>query len=98
MSAYFWIPLEALKMILYPDTLDVAQKNQENVKCMEHRDVVSRHDNYVWNHTLWTCDCADAGKSWDGLKENCHVLNRGEHTTQVCQDYTNCKIHSTILP
>ena len=27
-SVYFWIPLEALKTILYPEVLDVAQKNQ----------------------------------------------------------------------
>ena len=69
---------------------------------MGHRDVVSRHDNCVWNHTVWTCDCAYDGKSWDGLKEDCHVLSRGEHTTEVWQDYIIVKfprkIHEIILP
>ena len=27
-SVYFWIPLEALQTILYPEILDVVQKNQ----------------------------------------------------------------------
>lgn len=63
------------------------KQSGKNVQCMGHRDVVSRHDNCVWNHTVWTCDCAYDGKSWDGLKEDCHVLKHGDHMTQVCQDY-----------
>ena len=62
-----------------------AKKEGKNVECMGHRDVAaSSVAIHRWDHVVWTCDPAYSGKTWDGLKEDCHILKRNRSTTKVC--------------
>ena len=64
-----------------------AKKAGKTVECMGHRSLPANVANYIWDHTVWTCNLAYSGKSWEGLKEDCHILQRGQHKTQVCKNY-----------
>ena len=64
-----------------------AKKASITVECMGHRSLPDNADNYIWDHTVWTCNLTYGGKSWGGSKEDCHILQRGQRTTQVRKDY-----------
>ena len=60
------------------------KKGGNNVECMGHRDASTSVAIQRWDHTVWTCDRTYSGKTWDGLKEDCHILKRNRLTTKVC--------------
>ena len=66
----------------------LAKKSDKIVECMGQRvldsNIINSGVNYIWDHIVCTCNRNYRGKSWGGLKEDCHVVERDQQTTKVC--------------
>lgn len=62
-----------------------AKKAGKNVTCTGHRAVAAAVPSALpFHHSVWTCASSYRDKSWDGLREDCHVLERHQRTLKVC--------------
>ena len=79
-----------------------AKKNGHNTECMGHRIVFSPVSCETWDYTVWTCDSAYSGTTWDGKRtvKFYNVIAMAKRHRHVYVYFINDFMHETklILP
>ena len=65
----------------------IAKQKDKTICCTGHRDVANNNapSGQCWDHTVWTCSPTYSGATWDGLKEDCRILQCHPNMIQVWQ-------------